>query len=142
MLSQERLEELRAEAKADSLDIPPVAIAWTEAEARAFFESDGKEVPSLDAPASASEIATRTLTEACDKLSLEYKSEAVLQGRLRKGALIGTGGTALVYLATHEPSEAPADPRSAPSGPQKSRYQRGQLGLRSRSALPLAPIAS
>jgi len=100
MLSHEQLEALRAEAGASDVDIPPWAVAWTEQEAKLFFSSGGKEEPQLNAPAG--EEAALDLTATCEKLSIQYKEESSLQGRLRRTALIGAGGTGLVYLATHE----------------------------------------
>lgn len=102
MLTHEQLETMRTEAGASELDIPPWAVAWTEKEARLFFSSGGVEVPQLDAPARAGEKMARELTAACERLSIQYKEEGPLQGRIRRTAIIGSGGTGLVYLATHE----------------------------------------
>ena len=104
MLSRERLEELRQSANAAEVEIPQWAVAWTEAEARAFFETGGAKLPSLDVPPNDSDAATQALTVACEKLSIVYRDEPVLKGKLTKGVLIGTGGTALVWLATHKES--------------------------------------
>ena len=104
MLSRERLEELRQSANAAEVEIPQWAVAWTEAEARAFFETGGAKLPSLDVPPNDSNAATQALTVACEKLSIVYRDEPVLKGKLTKGVLIGTGGTALVWLATHKES--------------------------------------
>ena len=101
MLTSDRLEAIRREAGADDLDIPPVAIAWTEHEAFAYFASGGTKTPDLTKASPISDDVS-ALTDACEKLSLQYKEEPPLKGTLRRQALIGSGGTGLVYLAVHE----------------------------------------
>lgn len=58
----------------------------------------------LDSKFTAEDEAVLALTQACDKLSVEYREQPKLSGVLRRTTLIGAGGTGLVYLATHAPS--------------------------------------
>ena len=44
-LTLAQLEAIRDECLADDVEIPPESVAWIEAEARAYFESGGAELP-------------------------------------------------------------------------------------------------
>ena len=46
-LTMERILEIRDECMADDVDVPHEAIAWTDCECQAFFESGGRELPQI-----------------------------------------------------------------------------------------------
>lgn len=48
-LTAERLKQIQDECRADDVDMPPEATAWTEKQAHEFFESGGKTLPRIGA---------------------------------------------------------------------------------------------
>ena len=108
MPTLERLVELRDEALADDLDIDDTMLAWSEAEAVAFFESGGTIVPAEKAGAAAAEAAEAAEEEAEAHMDLSIK-------QLR--AALANASVSTEDCVTKLETPAPALPISPPETP-------------------------